>query len=426
MNSSDASPVPVIVDRLFREEAGRMIAGLVRVFGPARLELAEDVVQEALVRALRTWPFEGVPPNPRAWLVHVARNAAVDALRRNATEERIVNDVAEWAEGATADAQLADDGIDDQLRLMIMCCHPSIPFDSRVALTLKTVCGLSVREIARAFLADEAAIAQRLVRTKRRIQEDGLTLEFPQTRELQARLDALLEVVYLLFNEGYSAHEGDDLVKADLVHDAARLIGLLTRSSATSNPRVHAVAAIVYFQGARIPARTNAAGDALTLAEQDRSRWNGEWLARGWSHFERSIDGAELGAYHLEAAIAACHAAAPSYAETDWTTILGHYDRLRALAASPIVSLNRAVALAKVSGAEAGLRALEELEHDPTLANYPLLAATRGLFVWSRGDARGAALAFETAVAQTRNTAERRLLEKRLHAARAGEPPITF
>jgi RNA polymerase sigma-70 factor (ECF subfamily) len=423
---SATRPIPELVDQLFRDEAGRMIAGLVRVFGPARLELAEDVVQEALVRALRTWPFEGVPPNPRAWLVHVARNAALDALRRHATEDRVVQGLAAWAVDAAAEDHGADEGVDDQLRLMIMCCHPSIPFESRVALTLKTVCGLGVREIARAFLADEATIAQRLVRTKRRIQEDGLTLEFPPERELEARLNALLEVVYLLFNEGYSAHEGDDIVRADLVHDAARLIGLLTRSPATARPRVFAVAAIVYFQGARIPARTNAAGELFTLAEQDRTLWDKAWLARGWAYFERSIAGDELGAYHLEAAIASCHAAAPSYDATDWSAILGHYDRLRALAPSPIVSLNRAVALAKVRGPEEGLRALEELEHDPALANYPLLAATRGLFAWSRGDSHAAARTFETAAAQTSNSAERRLLEKRMNAARAGEPPITF
>lgn len=419
-------PVPELVDRLFREESGRMVAGLTRVFGPARLELVEDVVQEALVRALRTWPFDGVPSNPRAWLVHVARNRALDVLRADRTAERTAAEIARWADEAVLDDD-ADDSIgDDQLRLMVLCCHPSIAFDSRVALTLKTVCGLGVGEIARAFLADETAIAQRLVRAKRRIQEEGIALELPAENELPARVDALLEVVYLLFNEGYSAHSGDELVRAELVHDAARLITRMAASDVISNPRVHAVAAIVHFQGARLEARVGDDGEVLTLAEQDRSRWDRHRIARGWAHFERSIAGDELSAYHIEAAIAALHASAPTYAATDWRTILAHYDRLFALQPSPIVALNRAVALAKVEGTDAGLRALATLEHEPALADYPLFAATRALFTWANGDAHGATKHFEAALALSRNAAERRLIEKRILAVRTGASAIPF
>ncbi|MDZ4771917.1 MAG: sigma-70 family RNA polymerase sigma factor [Planctomycetota bacterium] len=423
---NDVRPVPELVDRLFREEAGRMIAGLTRVFGPARLELVEDVVQEALVRALRTWPLDGVPPNPRAWLVHVARNRALDLLRADRVADRSAAEVARWADEAVS-VDDADDAIgDDQLRLMILCCHPSIGFDSRVALTLKTVCGLGVGEIARAFLVDETAIAQRLVRAKRRIQEEGFALELPCENELVARVDALLEVVYLLFTEGYSARAGDELVRAELVYDATRLITLMASSVVTSSPPVHAVAAIVHFQGARLAARIGDDGEALTLAEQDRSRWDRDRLARGWRHFEQSIAGDELSAYHLEAAIAAAHASAPTYAATDWRTILAHYDRLIALQPSPIRALNRAVVLAKVEGTLAGLRALATLEHEPALAHYPLFAATRGLLAWSAGDALGATTHFEAALALSCNAAERRLFEKRILAVRAGESAIPF
>lgn len=421
-----ARPVPELVDRLFREEAGRMVAGLARVFGPARLELAEDVVQEALVRALRTWPFEGVPPNPRAWLVNVARNQALDHVRRERVEESVLVDLTRWAQEA---ARVDDDALeagDDRLRLMVLCCHPALAFDSRVALTLKTVCGLGVGEIARAFLSDETAIEQRLVRAKRRIQEQGITLELPREEELDTRLDALLEVVYLLFNEGYSAHAGEEIVRAELVHEATRLVEHIAASARLCRPRVHALAAIVHFQGARLPARAGSEGEALTLAEQDRGRWDRNAIARGWHHFERSISGDELSAYHVEAAIASVHAAAPSYAETDWRAILAHYDRLVGLQPTPIRKLNRAIAVAKVHGLAAGAHELDQLGDEPALASYALFAATRGVFAWSSGDARTAAREFERAQSLSRNGAERRLYEKRVRAVRAGAAAIPF
>lgn len=425
--NGDPHAVQGLVDRLFREESGRLVAGLVRVFGPAHLELVEDVVQEALIKALRVWPYEGVPANPSAWLVRVARNVAIDTLRRNALAERKAEEIGRWAEHEL-EVDAADDGesVDDRLRLMFTCCHPLLAFDSRVALTLKTLCGLSVGEIARAFLADDAAIAQRIVRTKRRIQEESIPLEIPSESELPARLDAVLEVVYLLFNEGYSAHSGTALVRAELVHEAVRLCEMLARGSATNTPRVHALLALMLFQGARIPARTDAAGDVRTLAQQDRSLWDRQWIARGWSHFDRSIAGDDLSAYHVECAIAASHAAAPNYQATDWNTILGHYDRLVALTPSPIVRLNRAVAVAKVHGLAAGLRALDELTGDASLASYHLLPATRGQFLWSMGDASGAAREFEAALALAHNAPEKRLLQRRVDSARAGLEPESF
>jgi RNA polymerase sigma-70 factor (ECF subfamily) len=426
--------VPALVDRLFRDESARLVAGLARVFGPAHLELVEDVVQEALVKALRVWPYEGVPAKPDAWLVRVARNLAIDALRRNALEERVAEDVERWADARLSDSADTEGAlVDDQLRLVFTCCHPALPFDSRVALTLKTCCGFGTREIARAFLADETAVAQRLVRTKRRIQEERIPLEVPDERGIDARLDAVLEVVYLLFNEGYAAHAGEELVRADLVHEAVRLGEVLAASPATRRPRVHALLALMSFQGARIPARVDAAGDVLTLAQQDRALWNQAWLARGWRNLDLAIAGEELSAYHVECAIAACHAAAPSYAATDWRSILERYDQLVTLSPSPIVKLNRAVAVAKVHGLDAGLAALDELERDEvkhagesSLAAYHLLPATRAQILWSKGDSRAAAEHFAAALNLVRTAPERRLLERRAAAAMAGLPPEPF
>jgi RNA polymerase sigma-70 factor (ECF subfamily) len=429
-----ACEVPALVDRLFRDESARLVAGLARVFGPAHLGLVEDVVQEALFKALRVWPYEGVPRRPDAWLVRVARNLAIDALRKNDLEERVADDVKRWAEDSLSESEVGESAVvDDQLSLMFTCCHPALAFDSRVALTLKSLCGFGTREIARAFLADETAVAQRLVRTKRRIQEERIPLEVPDENGLDARLDAVLEVVYLLFNEGYAAHAGEELVRADLVHEALRLGELLVASPATRRPRVHALLALMSFQGARIPARVDAAGDILTLAQQDRTLWNQAWLARGWRNMDLSIAGDELSAYHIECAIAACHAAAPSYADTDWSSILERYDQLVTLSPSPIVKLNRAVAVAKVFGLDAGLAALDELENsdatrgiDASLAAYHLLPATRAQFLWSKGDMTGAAAQFERALRLVITAPERRLLERRLGAARTGSPPEPF
>lgn len=426
-SEGDRRAVSELVDRLFRAESGRMIAGLARVFGPAHLGLVEDVVQESLVRALRVWPYEGVPERPAAWLVSVARRAAVDALRRHALEEAKVAEVQRWA-----DARVRDDDavhateIDDQLRLVFACCHPALSHDSRVALTLRTLCGLSTAEIARAFLSDEAAVAQRLVRTKRRIQEEGIPLEVPDESQLAPRLDAVLEVVYFLFNEGYAAHTGDALVRGELVDEALRLGRLLTSSPTTARPRTHALLALMSFLAARSPARVDEDGEVLTLSKQDRRRWDAGLLASAWRHFDAATEGDELTATHVECAIAACHAAAPDYASTDWVTILDRYDQLVSIAPTPVVQLNRAVALSKVHGPRAAWLELERLTQDSTLAGYHLLWATRGLVAWQLGRIEDASRAFAEALSRARTLPERRLLERRLAAVRAGEPPESY
>lgn len=423
--------VPALVDHLFRHEYGRIVASLTRIFGAAHLDLAEDVVQEALARALKTWPYAGVPGNPAAWLVQVAKRLALDAARRNALERRKEEEVGRWARDAADDAERAaasDDGAvgDDRLRMFFACCHPALPLDARVALTLKTLCGFSVPEIARALLAQEAAVAQRLVRAKRRLQEENVTLDVPGPAELARRRDGVLEVLYLMFAEGHAAHGGDDLVREEVAGEALRLGELLLQIEALRRPKVHALLALLWLQGARLPARRDERGEPVSLARQDRSRWDAEWIRRGFRHFERAIEGDEVSAYHVEAAIASCHAAAPSYADTDWETILARYDQLRALDDSPVVALNRAVALAKARGVDAGLEELASLSDRPSLRGYFWLPATRGLLLWTRGERGEAAACFRRALELGGSEPERRSMLRRIRLCEAGAAPEPF
>ncbi|MEZ5967196.1 MAG: sigma-70 family RNA polymerase sigma factor [Planctomycetota bacterium] len=419
-----ASVAP-LVDHLFRRQYGRMVAGLARVFGSDLLDLAEDVVQEALVRALRVWPFEGVPREPEAWLVQVARNLALDVLRRRSMTERKLRELEGWADSlsshGTSAPVLAEVG-DDTLAMMFMCCHPSLSPEARVALTLKTLAGFGVAEIARALLAKEATVAQRLTRAKAHLQREGATLALPAADRLPRRLDSVLEVVYLLFNEGYSAAQGENLVRAELVHEAIRLGRLVLSTPQTALPKVHALLALLSFLAARLPARTDAVGEPLTLPQQDRSLWDRQLLASGFEHFARSMAGDEISAFHLEAAIASCHAAAPTYEATDWPTIRHRYDQLLDLIDSPVVRLNRAVAIAKVEGLVAALAELDDLRAHGTLAGYYLLPATHAQFLWSAGRRDEARAAFAAALACPCSIPEREFLRRRAQACERGEP----
>lgn len=429
MTASDASGVresgvAPLVDHLFRHQYARMVAGLTRVFGSDLLDLVEDVVQEALLRALRVWPYEGTPREPEAWLVQVARNLALDALRRRAMTDRKQAQLEAWAERMSrlsTSSDLPAEVADDTLSMMFMCCHPTLSPEARVALTLKTLCGFGTSEIARALLAKEATVAQRLTRAKAQLQRGAAAFEVPPAHELPARLDSVLEVVYLLFNEGHAAARGDNLVRAELAHEALRLGALLLGMPQTALPKVHALVALLAFQAARLPARTDAVGEPLTLAQQDRTLWDGHLLRAGFHHFERSLEGDELTPYHVEAAIASCHAAAKTYAETDWPTILRRYDQLVALADSPIVRLNRAVAMAKVHGAQAGLTELDLLTRTGKLADYCLLPATRAQLLWMLARHGEATTAFEQALSCPCSEPERQFLTRRLAACRRGD-----
>jgi RNA polymerase sigma-70 factor (ECF subfamily) len=405
-----------LLDHLFRREAGRLVAHLTRLLGPARLDLAEESVQTALVRALETWPYHGVPDNPAAWLYRVARNGALDAVRR----DRMILDktdsvTAELTRAVPLSGPNFEDQLrDDELRMIFMCCHPEIPRDARVALSLKTVGGFGVREIARAFLADDAAIAQRLVRAKRQIRDRRLTLDLPSGRDLGPRLDAVLETIYLTFNEGYTAAEGEDLIRQDLCAEALRLAQLLAESP-LSTPRAHALAALLALQAARLPARTDESGDLILLEQQDRSRWDRELLAIGFHYFDLSIGGDQVSEYHVQAAIAATHVRAAD----NWPLILELYDQLVALNPSPVAALNRAVAVAKVNGPAAALVEVDRLAADPKLRSYYLFLAVRGHLLLELKRRSEAADCFRSALTLRCSAPERRFLQCKLEEARA-------
>jgi RNA polymerase sigma-70 factor, ECF subfamily len=413
------SDTPGLVDHLFRQRAGQMVAWLTRIFGPAHLDLAEEAVQEALLKALQQWPYTGVPSNPAGWLVRVARNAAIDRLRRDASlRDRagaILDDLTRTAgSNPGPDAEIQD----DELRMIFLCCHPELPKDGRVALSLKLASGFSAQEIARAFLTGEATIAQRIVRSKRRLRELDVRFELPSGVALTERLDSVLEVIYLLFNEGYAAAGGDDLVRVDLCTEALRLARLVAASPATNRPAAHALVALIAFQSARLPARIDDLGEVVLLEAQDRRLWDHRLIALGFAHLDESAQGSTMTPYHLQAAIAAVHAGAASGVDTPWEVILGFYDDLVALHRSPLVCLNRVVAVWKVRGLEPALLDLAALEQEPSLANYYLLPAVKGRLLAAAGDQAGACEAFSAAQKFACSEPERRLLQREVERLR--------
>jgi RNA polymerase sigma-70 factor (ECF subfamily) len=406
----------VLLDNLFRREAGRIAAHLAGLLGSARLDLAEEIVQDTMVRALQVWPYEGIPENPTAWLFRVARNAAIDAVRRErtgASKEAVLAKLQVDVVHSHPDPDFEEQLRDDELRMIFMCCHPDITLESRVALSLKTVGGLSVGEIARALLSDDAAIAQRLVRAKRQIRERGLTLELPKAPDLEQRLDSVLQVIYLVFNEGYTAHEGSDLVRHDLCAEALRL-GRLVAESSIAAPRVHALVALMALQAARTPARTDAAGELILLQEQDRGLWDDRLIAMGFHYFERSMAGDQVSEYHVQAAIAATHARAGAGEAPDWLVILDLYDQLFAINPSPVVALNRAVAVAKVLGPDEALAAIDGLAGDPKMQDYYLYLAVRGHLMRELGRVEEASECFRSALECRCSEPERRFLQRKL------------
>ncbi|HYE32459.1 MAG TPA: sigma-70 family RNA polymerase sigma factor [Methylomirabilota bacterium] len=410
-----------LTEHLFRRESGKLISVLTGLFGSERLQLAEDVVQEALIRALKTWPYYGVPQNPAAWLTQTAKNLALDIVRREKVfrgkQPALIATLEQWpseSEGQVAafESEIAD----DRLRLMFTCCHPAIPQDAQIALALRTLCGFGVGEIAKAFLTSEAAIEKRLVRARQRIRELRIPFEIPAGEALAERLDSVLHTLYLLFNEGYKASEGESLVKEALCEESVRLAALLAAHPAGNHPRTHALLALFLFNAARLSARTDDDGNILRLKEQDRSRWDRNMIAKALSHLQQSAAG-DLTAYHLQAGIAACHALAPDYNATDWNRILSLYDQLQQVEPSPIVALNRAVAVAELHGAEAGLSALKQLEKDGSLADYHLLHAVRGEFELRAGKFVAAAKSLRRALELSSLNSERAFLEKLMKQA---------
>lgn len=414
MSAFGGSEVGGLVDHLFRHQAGRMVATLTRIFGSDRLDLAEEVVQDALVKALERWPYRGVPQNPTAWLIQVAKRHALDVLRRESSfDEKSAELLIRWP--VVSEAPRGEE-LDDQLAMIFMCCHPDLPDESRLALTLKTVMGFGVEEIARAFLTKEATIAQRLVRAKRVIRDRPLVFELPDGSELAARLDAALEVLYLLFNEGYAAHGGENLIRAELCEEAIRLGRLVVDHLKTGVPKTHALLALMLLHAARLPARVDEAGDLFLLSVQDRSRWDCRLIAQGLAHLDRSAEGNEMSAYHFEAGIAACHVTAPNYEATDWAYIAELYDQLYAVKPTPVVALNRAVARSRLSGPDAGLREIEAIQAHHAMRDYYLLPAVEAELWRELGKHEPAITAYQRALACPCTEPERRFLLKRVQS----------
>lgn len=415
-------PVRELVEHLFRRHAGQMLATLTQIFGLENLDLAEEVVQESLLLALRQWPFVGIPDNPRAWLIRAARNKALDVLRRRAALRRKEPElerrlVVRQSQAERVDLSDESELADEQLAMIFVCCESALPADARVALTLKAVSGFSIAEIARAFLAEEAAIAQRLVRAKRRIREAGLTLALPSLAEIPRRLDSVLQVLYLMFNEGYSAHEGENLVREELCVEAIRLLQLLAARLDTGLPKVHALLALFYFQAARLGTRQDGAGELLLLDEQERGRWDRALLSCGVAELDLAAEGDELTEYHLQAGIAAIHATSASFAETDWPRLLELYDQLLEAAPSPIVALNRAIVISMVEGPQSALASLDGLSGELALRRYYLLPAVRADLLRRLGRTAEAAVCYRQALQFPCSEPERRFLLRRLQDA---------
>jgi len=408
------------ISAVWKIEQPRLIAGLTRMVRD--ISLAEELAQDALVVALKTWPETGVPNNPGAWLMQTAKRRAIDYFRHKSMAARKLEEVGHGIETDSPDHvealhdHLDDDVGDDLLRLIFTSCHPILPPESRVALTLRLLGGLTTEEIARAFLATEPTIGQRIVRAKRTIAEAGIPFEVPRGPERAERLASVLGVLYLIFNEGYSATAGADWMRPQLCEEAMRLGRVLARL-APEEPEVHALVALMEIQASRIPARTTASGEPVVLLEQDRSRWDHLLIRRGLDALQQAITlGGADGPYALQAAIAACHGRASRADDTDWRTIAALYGRLTTVTPSPIIELNRAVAVSMADGPAAGLALIEAIADEPALRNYHLLFGVRGDLLEKLGRSEEARNAFEQAAALTKNERERQVMLDRAAA----------
>jgi RNA polymerase sigma-70 factor (ECF subfamily) len=417
--SDRAGQVAAEVGRLFRREHGRLVAILTRHFGTRHLPLVEDVVQDALLKAMRVWPFTGVPDNPSAWLLQAAKNRAIDQTRRAALwqgKQRallpLLDDCLDTSRAGPA-AHFEDEIRDSQLRMVFVCCHPALPREAQVSLALKTLCGFGEDEIAAAFFESADAVAKRLVRARRTLRDLRVPIELPRAAELAGRVDAVLQTLYLLFNEGYKSSSGDRLLREELCAEAIRLGELLTAHPLGDRGAVHALLALMHFHCSRLPARLDDSGDILLLEQQDRARWDRSAIARGITALRASAQGGDVTPYHLEAGIAAAHALAPTFAATDWSRILVLYDSLLAIDSSPVVALNRVVAFARVHGPRAAMRELAALPGRSFLERYHLLHAIAGTLWQEAGDRAQARAAFQRAHQFAPTPAERELLRNR-------------
>jgi RNA polymerase sigma-70 factor (ECF subfamily) len=430
MTADQLTSVAPLVEHFFRHEAGRMVSVLTRLFGWRHFDLVEDMVQATLMDALETWRIRGVPNNPAAWVHRVAKNKILDALRRDEIGQRVLG---EWAaiRALTHPArQTHEEGLDElffdseiedsQLRMMFACCHPHLARENQLALTLKALCGFSNAEIARALLVGQETVKKRLQRATRDLIDHHIALDPPTASELTGRLDSVHQVLYLLFNEGYSSSEGETAIRADLCEEAARLCDLLCSHPRFGTPATHALMALMLFHAARLESRLDQRGSILLLEEQDRGKWDQQLIRRAQEVLARSSEGTVISAFHLEAAIACHHCTARSYAETDWPAILDLYDALLALHRSPVYLLNRAIVVAQINGAQSGIRALDAAGHDPALRHYHLFDAMLGELYRCAGDLARARQHFQAARRKTISRFDRELLDRRLAQCESG------
>ncbi len=407
-------------DHLFRREAGKMAGAVVRLVGVGNLDLIDDVVQDTLVQAMEVWKFSGLPDNPAAWLMRAARNRAIDLIRRQRTVRRFAPEVAdllatEWSLTSSVDSAFLENEIaDGELRLMFSLCDGRLPVETQVLVVLKYLCGFGVRELAQAFLLGEAAVEKRLTRARATLQASAGLAEIADPQRLRARLPAVRQALYLLFNEGYHGSHPQQVVREELCAEALRLTELLAEHPVTGQPEVHALLALFCLLAARLHARCTPAGDLVPLDEQDRRSWDGGLLARGFAALDRSARGEALTETHLEAAIAAKHAGADSWAATDWPGIVQLYDHLLSLRPTPVVALNRAVAVGQAQGPAAGLEALEEIAGIERLDDYLFLAATRADLLRRCGRLAEAVPCYQRAQELARSDPERRFFSRRI------------
>ena len=410
-------------DHLFRREAGRMVATLTRIFGVHNLALAEDVVQDAFCRALEVWKFRGVPENPSAWLMVTAKNRALDVLRRERTARTFAPELgrlleSEWTLAPAVAQFFAPTEIkDDQLRMMFSCCHPRLPEEAQVALVLHILCGFAVGEVAAAFVSSHAAMEKRISRAKKVLATSKKLFDIADARDFAARLPSVQRALYLLFNEGYHGASAESAVRADLCREAMRLAALLGGHPLAATPATFALSALMSLHAARLPARLDSSGELRSLFDQDRSRWDSRLVAEGQKLLDLSARGTELTEYHLEAAIAWAHATAPSAEDTDWAMIVSLYDKLLAIRPSPVVALNRAIAIAQRDGPERGLAEIRAIANSERLEAYPFYHAALGEFESRAGRREAAREHCRAALALARNPAERNFLRRKSLAA---------
>jgi RNA polymerase sigma factor (sigma-70 family) len=412
--------VEQLVGHLFRIEAGRMAAVLTRLLGSEHFDTAEDIVQDTLLKAMESWRMRGIPDNPSAWLYKVAHNKVIDWVRHHQSQSKILSEYQTQLDETPADVFAEDEIRDSVLRMMFACCHPSIPVESQIALTLKTLGGLSAAEIARAFLTTEDTIAKRIYRAKEKIKEQKIKLDPPSVFELPQRLNSLLHVLYLLFNEGYHSSSGDVLIREDLCAEAMRLTYLLANHSATNLPKVNALMALMCLQSSRFEARTSVSGEIILLEDQDRNKWNQELIQRGLWFLEKASTGLTLNEYLVEASIASVHALAKRFEDTSWDKLIALYDVLLEMKPSPVVSLNRAIAIGYALSPEQGIKELQKIVKLGANSHYYVAL---GNFYLKLYNYDAALTSFQNALAKTFHTSERELIEQKIILSKQGGLP---